>query len=412
MSTMNSTQAKRPTNLLNIGESQTKFDKPMTGIGIWRLGFRPFYLGGALFTIFAMFMWLGVITNTLALPPSDSGLAPLLWHAHEMIFGFALAIIAGFLLTASNNWTGHVPAAGLPLATLFGFWAFARVSFTLGHIIIAGVFDLLFVALLSIMVLRVFWLAKIWKNLPILMIVVGLGSLNLLFYGSYLGWFQVNSLFPMELALLLIMQLLVVMGGRVIPMFTKNGILGLKITEWPPVVRSVASISFIAILSWIWMPPTIAASLCFLASIMIAIRFMGWKPWRTLKTPMVWILQLGYIWLAITFSLLALERLDIVVRSLPIHALGVGAMGAIMIGMITRTAMGHTGRQIRPSWFELTSFLLLAISGVSRALAIYANDGQNLLLFTAGMCWACAFVIYLVRYTPWLMRPRLDGKPG
>jgi len=409
---MNSSKSKRPSNLLYIGESQAKFDKPMTGIGIWRLGFRPFYLGGALFTIFAMLMWLSVITNTYTLPQSESGLAPLLWHAHEMIFGFGLAIIAGFLLTASNNWTGHVPAAGIPLATLFSLWAIARVFFALGHILIAGFFDLLFVTLLSIMVLRVFWLAKLWKNLPILLIVAGLGSLNLLFYGSYLGWFQVNSLFPMELALLLIMQLLVVMGGRVIPMFTKNGILGLKITEWPPVIRSITTISFIAILAWIWMPPRIAASLCFLASTMTFIRFLGWKPWRALKSPMVWILQLGYLWIAITFSLLALERLDIVIRSLPLHSLGVGAMGAIMMGMMTRTAMGHTGRQIRPSYFELTSFLLIATSGIARVMAIYFNDVQNLLLITAGICWALAFVFYLVRYTPWLVRPRIDGKPG
>ena len=142
---MPSKKSNRPTNLLTIQESQARRERPMTGFGLWRLGFRPFYLGCALLASVAMLLWLGILSGAWSLP--ERTLNPMTWHAHEMVFGFTLAIIAGFLLTASNNWTGILPAAGLPLAILFLLWSLARFFMIQGSILLAATADLAFAAL-------------------------------------------------------------------------------------------------------------------------------------------------------------------------------------------------------------------------------------------------------------------------
>lgn len=411
-------KSTRPTNLLSIQESQARMERPMSGFGLWRLGFRPFYLGAAFFSTLAITIWLFTLfglfgSSTLNITPTTN---PVLWHAHEMVFGFALAVIAGFLLTASNNWTGILPAAGLPLTLLFLFWALARLFMFVGNITLAGALDMTFVALLSILLLRVLWLAKLWKNFFILGIVILIGALNAWFYAILLLDLPVTPLYPIELTLLLILQLLVVMGGRVIPMFTQNGVPG--VTVWkPPVFATLTPITTVlAILSWLILPPKLAFLACILGAIVNLIRWIGWKPWRCLGQPMVWVLHLGYLWIPITLLMMGFEVLGIVPRSLPIHTLSVGAMGLIVIGMITRTAMGHTGRQISASSVESAIFILIAVSGLLRALAgispLQSPVITPMLLLLAGSSWVVAFVLYLYRYTPWLFRPRLDGRPG
>ena len=409
-----SRKSSRPTNLLSIKERQARKERPMTGFGLWRLGFRPFYLGAAFFAVLAMLLWLAALTGMSTLPRAGT-LPTLYWHAHEMVFGFALAVIAGFLLTASNNWSGILPAAGLPLAILFLFWAAARALILQGEIALAASADMAFVVLLIGLLFRVLWLAKLWKNFLILGLVALMGTLNAWFYAITLDGFATNPLLPIELALLAILQLLVIMGGRVIPMFTQNGVPG--ITVWKPAVlvwlTPVATAC--GIIGWATLPPRLAFALCVLAALINLVRGLGWKPWHTWHQPMVWVLQLGYLWIPIAFLGMGLESLGIVPRSLPIHALAVGAMGLIIAGMITRTAMGHTGRQIIASRYEVAFFLLIAISGLLRfAAALPETPGAltSHLLHVSGIAWILGFCLYLLRYTPWLCRPRLDGRPG
>ena len=174
-------KGSRPSNLLTIKESQARKERPMSGIGIWRLGFRPFYLGAALFGGLAILLWLAALFGIYSIP-GTALTGQLQWHSHEMVFGFAFAVIAGFLLTASNNWTGILPAAGLPLAALFLLWAGARFFMVFGNVIFAAIFDLLFASFLVLLLLRVLWLAKLWKNFPILGIVLLIAALNAWFY--------------------------------------------------------------------------------------------------------------------------------------------------------------------------------------------------------------------------------------
>lgn len=408
-------KSTRPNNLLSIKESQARRERPLTGIGIWRLGFRPFYLGAALFSAIAISLWLATIFG-YGSPPSLAKIHPVYWHAHEMVFGFALAVIAGFLLTASNNWTGILPAAGLPLVILFLLWGFARYCMIEGDIMLAAWSDVAFATLLVVLLFRVLFLAKLWKNFTILGLVLLMGGLNAWFYTMTILELPADALYPVELALLVILQLLVIMGGRVIPMFTQNGVPGIVVWKPAPLATLTPTLSALGILAWLILPPAMAVLGCAAAAGINLVRWAGWKPWRCLHHPMVWVLQLGYLWIPITFIFMALVSLGIAPRSLPVHALAVGAMGLIIAGMITRTAMGHTGRQIIATPLETSVFLLIAVSGLCRVLVAVpglqsAELTPNLLLIS-GIAWITAFLLYLYRYTPWLFRPRLDGRPG
>lgn len=387
----------------------------MTGFGLWRLGFRPFYLGAAFFSAMAILLWLGALLGHLSLP-AFTAINPIIWHGHEMMFGFALAVVAGFLLTASNNWTGMLPAAGQPLAMVFLLWASARCFMASGNPLLAAGTDIAFTLLLIGLLFRVLFLARLWKNFTILGMVILMGGLNIWFYAIAIMDLPINPLLPIEVALLVIMQLLVVMGGRVIPMFTQNGVRG--ITVWNPqfFVLLTPIISLLGIVGWLSLPPRLAFLGCTIAATVNLARWVGWKPWQCLKQPMLWVLHLGYLWIPVTFIAMGFESLDVVPRSLPIHALAIGAMGLMVAGMITRTAMGHTGRQILATWVETTVFALIAVSAILRTLAaipaLQNPSTTSGLLLTSGLLWAIAFLLYLIRYTPWLLRPRLDGRPG
>ena len=406
-------KSSRPSNLLPIRESQAHLERPMTGFGLWRLGFRPFYLGAALFSGFAILLWLGTIfSQTVA----SSTINSLYWHAHEMVFGFALAVIAGFLLTATNNWTGILPAAGLPLAVLFALWVAARIAMFTNDIALAAFCDISFSLMLVTLLFRVLFLARLWKNFTLLGLIGLISSLNGLFYVILLKALPIDPLYPIELALLLILQLLVIMGGRVLPMFTQNGVIGIKVWKPQLLVTLTPLATIIGIVGWLFAPPRLALLLCIGACSVNLIRWLGWKPWLCVKQPMIWVLQLGYLWIPITFLCMGFQSIGIVSRSLPIHALAVGAMGLIIAGMITRTAMGHTGRPISASPVETMLFSLIALSGITRVCAaipqIQTPELTPVLLLLSGMTWILGFALYVYRYTPWLFRPRLDGKPG
>ena len=337
-----------------------------------------------------------------------------------MVFGFALAVIAGFLLTASNNWSGILPAAGLPLATLCLIWVLARMAMALSllhdQIVLAAMLDITFNALLATLLFRVLWLAKLWKNFSLLGIVTLLGALNAWFYITLLSDTPSNPLYPIEMALLAIIMLLVIMGGRVIPNFTQNAIRGISL--WKPSFFNGATpiTTLLGIIGWVTAPPRIAFVLCLIAAAINTARWVGWKPWKTFRHPMLCVLQLGYAWIPITLICMGLESFGLAPRSLPVHALATGAMGLIIAGMITRTAMGHTGRPIIASRIETTFFLLIGTSAITRVLAslpsIQADNWTNPLLITAGTTWALGFLMYAIRYAPWLWRPRIDGRPG
>ena len=381
------------------------------GWPVLRLGFRPFYLGAALFGALAIPLWvalsLGQLTMTLAVP------APL-WHAHEMLFGFAVAVIIGFLLTAAKAWTGLATPRGAFLGGLAGLWLAARLAAVLGFYPAYAVLDLLLLPLVAVVLTRIMLQAGNRRNLPLAGILMLLALANLAFHLSVIGWLDLSPLVPLHAALALIVLIECVMGGRVIPAFTMGATPGMKITSRPTLDKATLAATALALALWVTAPQGgVTSTLLLTAAVLQGIRQMSWKPWVTRGRPILWILHAAYAWLTVGLLLLALVPWGLVGATAGIHALAVGATGGLIIGMVTRTARGHTGRPLQVSRAEVLAYgLVMAAALVRVLLPLLAPGWLVAALVVSAAAWSLAFAVYLALYTPWLFQTRLDGKDG
>lgn len=391
-------------------------DKPQPAVALpgWpvlRLGFRPFYLGAALLACLSVPVWaaafLGYFDLRLDLPP-------LLWHGHEMLFGFAAGVVVGFLLTAVKAWTGLETARGPLLGALILLWLAARIA-ALGAPY--GVFMALDMALLpaaALVLLRVLIKAGNKRNIPLVSLLLLMTLANLVFHLSVLGvitWSAVSALYAQ---LALIMMVVCVMTGRVVPMFTKNVTPGLVINVSRRFEMTLLAVTAVTLALWVLQAPAALLGLASaLAAVLHAVRLWHWHPQVTLKRPILWILHLSYAWTPLGFALLALAQWGLVGVSLAVHAFAIGVIGGLIIGMITRTARGHTGRPLMASRGEVVAYVLVLLAAVARVLVPALQPAWYAYAVEAAAClWAVAFAIYLVIYTPWLTQTRLDGKDG
>lgn len=381
------------------------------GWPLLRLGFRPFYLGAAVFACLAVPTWVLVFTGHANWTP---GMSPLLWHAHEMLFGFAAAVIVGFLMTAGKAWTGLPTPRGGALGALALLWLAARIAALAGPYPLYAVLDLALLPIVAIVLVRVLLRAGNRRNLPLAGLLGLLTLANLTFHLSALGYLDLPPVQALYAALALIVLIETVMAGRVIPAFSMSAIPGLKITLDPKREKFTALASVAALSWWIFAPAHAAgAVLLALAAVLQSSRLIAWKPWRTRGRPILWILHLSYSWIPVGFGLLALNQLGWIGVSAGIHALAVGATGGLIIGMVTRTARGHTGRPLLASPPEVAAYALVMFAALLRVLVpLVAPHHLVLSIIVAASAWALAFALYLALYTPWLLRVRLDGKDG
>jgi uncharacterized protein involved in response to NO len=384
---------------------------PPAGIGLLRLGFRPFYLAAALLAALAVPLWVAVF-----LGHAPGGLAPgLAWHAHEMVFGFAVAVLVGFLYTAARNWTGMPTPRGTHLALLVLLWAAGRLAMLFASPPLAAVADLAFLPLAAWPVWRLLRRADNRRNLFLPALLGAMAGLNLLFHATVIGLLDLNPLDPPRIALLLVVLIEVVMGARVIPSFTANAA-----PQARPLVRprhDRLSIALVALAAAAWslgLPEPSVAGLSLAAALTVAARGIGYQPWKVLAHPLLWILHLSYLWIAIGFALLAASALGWSGESAAFHALGVGATGGLIVGMITRTVLGHTGRPLRAGPAEVAMYALLQAGALLRVSASlpWGASAYELLLVASSACWSVSFAIYLTVYGPRLARPRVDGRDG
>ena len=381
------------------------------GWPLLRLGFRPFYLGAAGFALLAIPLWLLMWSGLLQRQPV---LPPLLWHAHEILYGFAVAVIVGFLLTAGKAWTGLATPRGPFLGALVLLWLAARIAALGAPYAVYAALDLALLPIAALVLLRVLWRANSRRNLPLGGILMLLAAVNLAFHLGALGMIDWPALHALYAALALIVMIECVIGGRVIPLFTANVTPGLKIAPWPPFERAVLGVTAATLLAWVaqWQGPW-AAALLALAAALHVWRLLRWAPWVTLTRPILWILHAAYAWIPIGLALLAAAQIGWLPATLGIHALGVGATGGLIIGMITRTARGHTGRPLKVGRLEAAAYALMMLAALLRVLLpMVAPDALPTTLTLAGAAWSLAFVLYLWQYAPWLMRTRADGKDG
>jgi uncharacterized protein involved in response to NO len=389
--------------------SSTHF--PLPGWPMFRLGFRPFYLGAAAFALFAVPYWIAGLLGLAALP---STMPPLLWHAHEMLFGFAVAVIIGFLLTAGKAWTGLATPRGATLAAMAGLWLAARLSALWAPYAVYALLDVALLPWVAIVLIRVLLNAGNRRNLPLGAILLLLASANLAFHAAVLGWLNIDPLRALHAGLALVVMIECVIAGRVIPAFTMSALPGRKLQVPPWLERSTLAATALSLAAWVLLPanPITAAGFA-LAALLHGARLRHWQPWRTRARPILWVLHAAYAWLPVGFMLLAWAQVGGVAASAGIHALAVGVTAGLIIGMVTRTARGHTGRPLKVSRLEVAAYLLVAGAAVARVvLPLVAPGRTSDWLVLAAAAWATAFALYLWVFTPWLLGSRVDGKDG
>jgi len=375
---------------------------------LFALGFRPFYLVAAIFALVAIPLWV-----------SGNNLNGMAWHSHEMIFGFAPAVIAGFLLTAVRNWTGRATPTGAPLAGLLMLWFAARVLMQTGPPLAAAAIDILFLPALGVAVAIPIWRSRNKRNYKVLAVLAALTFANVVYHLASLNRISPEfARMSMMAALDVIAILIAIVGGRVIPAFIGNAVKDSS----PRHNRSVEIVSVGALIVILalgvfaaWLP--VSKNTWFLLLVVAAVgqfvRLLLWQPFRAIGNSLLWMLPAAYAWLPISLALRAMELQSIVPPGAAIHAFTVGAIASMMMAMMTRSALGHTGRALVAGKAEIAAFTLLQLSAIVRVLAASIFPGAySKAMILAGIFWVGAFAVFLWRYLPILTRPRIDGRPG
>jgi uncharacterized protein involved in response to NO len=377
---------------------------------LWRLGFRPFYLLAAAFSVLAVPLWTAQYLGAMTGWPHVG----LTWHMHEMVFGMAIAVVIGFLFTAGRNWTGLWTPRNGHLAALAALWVAGRLAMLAAPPAVAALVDALFLPLAAWPMFQVLRQSGNKRNMFLIGLLGILTAANLVFHGAVLGLVTVSPATPVYAAILVIVLIESVIGGRVIPMFTRNGAPGTEPVVNPRIDRAALALTVCASVAWVaGVPPWLQAALAGSAACAMAWRLALWQPHRTLRVPLLWILHLSYAWIPVGFFLLALAALELVPASAAFHALTVGSMAGLIIGMMTRTSLGHTGRELKAGRTELVMYVAIQIGALARVIAaVGPAHVRGHCLVAAALCWSLAFLLFIVKYLPYLARPRLDGREG
>jgi uncharacterized protein involved in response to NO len=381
------------------------------GFALWNLGFRPFYLLAGLFAALSVPLWSAQYAGWLG---GRALIAGPLWHAHEMLFGYALAVIVGFLFTAGRNWANQPTPTGVTLAAIAALWLAGRVLVFTPYALAAAAADTAFALAAAAGIAVPLVRGGNRRNYFFVALLLGMGLANLSFHLGMAGLLDLPVQRGLQIGLDLVLFIMVVMGGRVIPMFTMNGIPGVCCVRLPWLERlAPGSILVLLAADAAGVPDMAFGLIASMAAVAHAARLVLWRPWLTLKKPIVWILHFAYAWIVLALALRALAAFDLVPAGVAIHALTVGAIGGLTLGMMTRTSLGHTGRPLQAGRAELFCYLAIQVAALARVFLplvfpsayLYAIIGSSLL-------WSLAFGVFTVSYWPILSRPRIDGRPG
>ena len=379
-----------------------------TGPAILSYGFRPFFLFGALWAAVAVALWLPMLSGRLAL---SSAFSPIEWHVHELIYGYVPAVIAGFLLTAVPNWTGRLPVVGTPLLLLFLSWAGGRIAILVSLWVgagVAAVIDLAFLAALGLVVAREIIAGNNTRNLKVLGVVALLLVGNGLFHLEVIA--HLGNGHGTRLGIAAIVMLIMLIGGRIIPSFTRNWLARRGPGRLPaPFDRfdiAVMAVSGVALASWVILPDTLPTALLALAACGLnVVRLYRWAAERTAAEPLVLILHVAYAFIPLGFLLLALGILtpDLVARTGALHGWTAGAIGLMTLAVMTRASLGHAGRPLiatRPIQFIYVAAVTAALARIVAAFGLVREP----MLHLSATAWVLAFGAFVVIYAPLLAR--------
>ena len=384
----------------------------VTGYTPFALGFRPFFLAAAFFSVILFPLWLGLFWQgeNIANYYQDS----LGWHRHEMIYGYTMAVIAGFLLTAVTNWTNQPTPSGAPLALLFLLWLCARIMplFNAPDILIA-VIDLLFAPLLALIIALPTWRSRQHSNQIFPFILILIGAANTATHLELLGFTTQGLTQANQTAPFLMLWILIIMAGRVIPFFIERATQGFQRRSWKMIETLSPATLLLLMAAQFFTNPSLISLAAALAAVVHLIRLTGWYSHQLWREPLIWVLWLGYLWLVIGFALHALAVQGVIPLNLALHAYFVGALGVLTLGMMARVALGHSGRKMHLTHRAMSyAFVMLNIAAVCRVFIPLLPLDYYWTLGLAGTLWCIAFIIFLWFYTPILLKARVDGQPG
>ncbi len=379
-------------------------------------GFRPFFLAASIAAVALMLAWLAALRGVLALDVA--------WHAHEMTFGFATAVIAGFLLTAVQNWTSAERLGPAPLAALVALWATGRVAQWPALADLAGsaasALDLAFLPALALAIGAPILRTRNRRNYGVPVILLALAAAHALQHAGLAvpGWVTALGVLAPTAGVHAIVLLVIVIGGRVTPAFTANALKGTAVVRASD-ARDVAAIASgalaLTVASLAAAPPVLVAGAAALAALLNAARMVGWATRATRRDPLLWILHAGYAWIVAGLALTALAALapGRVAPTVALHAFAVGAIATMILGMISRVALGHTGRPLVLPRGMRVAFAAIVLASLARvAIPLLAPTAMALAWEIAGALWCLAFGLYAIVYFAILVSPRPDGRPG
>lgn len=378
--------------LFKVEEPHTVFRGPL----LLASGHRPFFLMAGLYGAAAMPLWLAAYFGYLPLTAS--------WHGHEMIFGFAVAAIAGFLMAAVPKWTNGSGIRGWSLVLLIALWLAGRLSMWAGE---AVFLDLLFLPVLAMFILADIVRARNARNYQVAGILFALAGFNVLFHLH-------DPSLALRLSTFTIVALIALIGGRIVPSFTQNALrmkYGPQITcHTPPILDTLAVPSVILVVAMELLVPRSAAAgvTSLVAGLVLFARMFGWQTWRTRRMPLVWILHAGYVWVPLGLFLNGLAVLGTPIDpSAALHALTTGAIGLMILAVASRAALGHSGRPLEPSTWTVFAYGLVIAAAIVRVFVPF--DGS---VPVAGILWFLGYAVFCAVYWPILTKPRIDGVPG
>jgi uncharacterized protein involved in response to NO len=386
---------------------------------LWGRAFRPFFLFGSLYGAVAIGVWTAMWRGSLPFP---AGFPPTWWHAHEMLFGFVAAAVAGFLLTAAPVWTGRPAPSGRPLAGLAALWLLGRIAMGAAGVLpapLVAAIEGTFLPVVAVVLARTVLGTGQYRNYGVVALVGVLALADLVVHAHFAGLASGGASRAFRFTIDVVVVLIVVIGGRITPAFTANWLLragvDADVRSWRWLDRVAVGAAVLVAVADLFAPRTPASGVAAaLAGVAVAARMAGWQTIRTWRDPLVWSLHAGMGWVALGLLLVAAGDLSgAVPATAGLHALTAGAMGAMIMAVVTRVSLGHTGRLLVLPRFVALSYVLVSAGAALRvAAAMMQGHAAASVLVAAGIVWASAFALFAIVYAPILMAPRADGGPG
>ncbi len=406
--------------MMAVVQIEMNKSKQVIGLALFNLGFRPFFLGAAIFAVLSIVSWIAVYTSHSVIQISN--IIPSQWHAHEMLYGYGMAVVAGFLLTAVKNWTGIQTPHGKPLLALFALWCVARILFLFGTAFLAwaALADLLFGLLLTVAIAQPIIKARQWQQLAVVSKLLLLWAGNLVFYLGCYNLINNGMLYAINGAVFLFIGLILMIGRRVIPFFIERGVSHLvagafQLRQYKWLDLSIMVLFIGLFLNEIFIHVAGLSSMLAMALFVLnSFRLYNWHIPALWRVPLLWSLYLSSWLINFGFLFYGLQNQLGIPSILTLHLFTIGGVGLMTVGMMSRVALGHTGRNIKNTspWLNL-AFAAIGASAVFRiVLPLFSMQHYTGWVVTSAIFWIIGFTVFLVIYAPILCKPRVDGTYG